>query len=399
MIHKINDSFDYIPDYPEGSNVTSYNCNDGCIMYYITDTSKQSFLEYKATLAATDFMLYSESTIRDNYFATYVSKEMLLHLYYTTHDRVTRIIADPNTNYCYRQKAESVIPTHQTTLYQLELDYRTVNCGMCYIIQCEDGSFFVIDSAHMNSTNDHIRIYQLLRRLTPPEKKIVIAGWFFSHAHQDHICKFMDFIEADFTDCIIEGLYYNFPSLSAPGCERLSDGDIETIREFFALVDKHSEIPRIKLHTGQRFSIRNLDFEVLVTHEDMYPKPLTRFNDTSTVLMMTVDGCRTLFLGDSNVEESTIMVARYGAYLKSDIIQVAHHGFNHSNVGIYFCAEAKVALYPTPISNYEADRTSEANKTVHRISEEIYVGEKGTVELKLPYIPHSAVVYPKEING
>ncbi len=54
---------------------------------------------------------------------------------------------------------------------------------------------------------------------------------------------------------------------------------------------------------------------------------------------MTVDGCRALFLGDSNVEESSILVARYGSYLKSDIIQVAHHGYNGSNVGIYFCAD------------------------------------------------------------
>jgi beta-lactamase superfamily II metal-dependent hydrolase len=207
----------------------------------------------------------------------------------------------------------------------------------------------------------------------------------------------MDFIEAGFSDCIIEGLYYNFPSLSAPGHENWKKEDSLTIREFYSLVEKHSYIPRYKLHTGQHFFIRNLEFEVLGTHEDLHPLPITRFNDSSTILLMTVDGCKTLFLGDSNVAESTILVARYGSYMKSDIVQVAHHGYNASNVGIYYCAQAKVAMYSTPQSRYEADKESESNKAVHRISKEIYVSDNGTVAFPLPYYENTAITYPKEI--
>ena len=36
---------------------------------------------------------------------------------------------------------------------------------MCYIVRCCDGSFFVIDSAHMYSVNDDIRIIEFLRKL------------------------------------------------------------------------------------------------------------------------------------------------------------------------------------------------------------------------------------------
>ncbi len=397
MLYTIHALPEHIPSYPGGSNITCHDCNDSCFLYLITDTSKESFMEYKETLAGCGFNLYDEHTIRDNYFATYVTNEFLLHVYFTSHDRTTRIIVDKNTTLYQKEKHTTASPTQQTTLYQMELDFRTIDCGMCYITQCEDGSFFIIDSAHMNSTNDHLRLYQLLRSLTPSDHKIVIAGWFFSHAHQDHICKFMDFLEAGFADCIIEGLYYNFPSLSAPGSENWKAGDSDTIREFFNLVENHSEIYKIKLHTGQHFFIRNLEFEVLATHEDLYPMPITRFNDSSTILLMTVDGCRTLFLGDSNVAESTIAVARYGAYMKSDIVQVAHHGYNGSNVGIYYCANAKVALYSAPKRRYMSDHGSEANRTVHRISDEVYVAENGTVALKLPYISNSATVFPKEI--
>ena len=387
-----------IPPYQGGRSYTNYDCNDNCFLFHVTDTNKQEFIDYQEALLSAGFTLYDRHSIRDNYFATYISKEMLLHVYFTTHDGITRIIADTNTRLYKKEKDISASVTHKTTLYQMELDFRTIDCGMCYVIQCEDGSFFIIDSAHMNSTNDHIRLYQLLRRLTPKEKPIIIAGWFFSHAHQDHICKFMDFIDAGFTDCIIEGLYYNFPSLSAPGHENWKADDSKTIREFFALVEKHTEIPRFKLHTGQRFYIRNLQFEVLATHEDLHPQPITRYNDSSTILLMTVDGCKTLFLGDSNVAESTILVARYGSYMKSDIVQVAHHGYNGYNVGIYYCAQAKVALYSTPQSRYEADKSSEANKTIHNISDEIYVASNGTVALPLPYSPNTAITFTKEIT-
>jgi hypothetical protein len=207
----------------------------------------------------------------------------------------------------------------------------------------------------------------------------------------------MDFINAGFTDYTIEGLYYNFPSLTIPGSEHWSESDKQTMREFDTLINRLKDIPVVKLHTGQTFHIRNLKFEVLTTHEDLYPGSLNCFNDSSSVIQMTVDGCKTLFLGDANVTECTVAVARYGAYLKSHILQVAHHGYNSCNVGIYFCADAKTALYPTRQDKFEENRSTEANKRVIERADEIYIAGNGTAELKLPYIPHSAVILPREI--
>lgn len=388
-----------IPFYEGGKEYSIYDCNHDCLMLHITDTTKQEYDNYLVLLHEAGFTLYDRHQIRDNYHATYINDKFLLQVYFTLHDGITRIIMDPNTNLYKRKQDVAYSTDFPTTLYQMELDYRTIDCGMCYIIQCADGSFFIIDSAHMNSTHDHKRLYQLLQNLTPEGKKIIISGWFFSHAHQDHIVKFMDFIESDFKNYAIEGLYYNFPSLTIPGSERWSDSDKQTMKEFEGLVQKHSEIPVIKLHTGQKFFIRNLEFDVLTTHEDMFPQRLTRFNDSSTIIMMNVDGCKTLFLGDANVAECTITTTRYGFCLKSDIIQVAHHGYNPSNVGIYFCTDAAVALYPTRQDKYEENKLTESNKTVIEKSREIYIAGNGTVALKLPYSPNTAITFPREINS
>jgi len=390
-------SFDSIPPYHGGENSGYFDCNNGCFMLCITNTTKPEYDNYLASLVASDFSLHGSHSIRDNYFATYIGKTILVEVYFTAQDHTTRIIVDPNTTLYKGQQDVTYRKLCDTTLYQMELNYKKIDCGMCYITQCADGSFFIIDSAHMDSVNDHKRLYDLLCRLAPVGQKITISGWFFSHAHQDHIAMFMEFLKAGFKNYQIECLYYNFPALTVPGAERWKETDKQTMRDFDELIEKHKEIPRIKLHTGQRFFVRNLELEVLATHEDLYPGHLAHFNDSSTILRMTVARCKTLFLGDANVDECTIAVSRYGAYLKSDILQVAHHGYNAANVGIYFCVDAKVALYPTRKSKYDENQHSESNKKIIERSKEIFIAGNGTAALQLPYTLGTAVVFPKEI--
>lgn len=388
---------DHIPIYQGGIKSGCFDCNNGSSMLRITNTDKQEYDNYLTDLVLSDFVLYSSNTIRDNYYSTYISDAFLVHIYFTANDFTTRIITDPNTNLYKREQDVTFRNLCDTTLYQMELDYRKIGCGMCYITQCADGSFFIIDSAHMDSVYDHKRLYDLLYHLTPKGQKIIISGWFFSHAHQDHIAMFMNFLNADFKNYEIECLYYNFPALTVPGSEKWKDTDKQTMREFDELIEKHKEIPVVKLHTGQRFFVRNLKFEVLATHEDIYPRSLSCFNDSSSVLMMTAEGSKIIFLGDANFTECTIMVARYGSYIKSDIVQVAHHGFNAANVGIYFCIDAKVALYPTDGSNYDKCQFSASNINVTQLSEEIFIAGNGTAALSLPYTLGTAVVFTKEI--
>ncbi len=398
MLAKSSDIMEYIPPYIGGDKHDFFNCNNGSYMLRISKTTRQEYDNYIKTLDQLGFTLYDSNCIRDNYHATYINNTVLVHAYFTSNDGVARIIVDPNTTLYKRKKDITYTRISETTLYQMELDYRNIDCGMCYITQCADGSFFIIDSAHMNSVNDHTRLYNLLRSLTPVDQEIMISGWFLSHAHQDHIAMFMNFLKADFKDCKIECLYYNFPALTIPGSDKWKEDDKVTIREFHELVENHREIPRVKLHTGQRFFIRNLEIEVLATHEDLYPQQVECFNDTSTVILMKIDGSNTLFLGDANIAECTIIVARYGSYVKSDIVQVAHHGYNGSNVGIYFCTDHKVALYSTRQSRYDESKSTESNKTIIEHSKEIYIAGNGTVAFKLPYTLGTAIVFPKEVN-
>jgi beta-lactamase superfamily II metal-dependent hydrolase len=170
------------------------------------------------------------------------------------------------------------------------------------------------------------------------------------------------------------------------------------MREFAELIEQHKELTIMRLHTGQHFYVRNLEFEVLATHEDIYPQGLAYFNDSSTVLMMTVDSCKILFLGDASIIESELLCNRYGDYLKADIVQVAHHGFNGATVSVYEHAAGRVALFPTSQEKYEENQGREPNKKAVELSKEIYVAGNGTAAFRLPYVLGEATVAKKEIN-
>ena len=121
-------------------------------------------------------------------------------------------VLENNKNLPEFKMRENLERKTKTTLWQYEIDHSLIDCGMCYIVRACDGSFFIIDSAHTYSCRDDERIHQFLRERTPEGEKIRIAGWFFSHGHDDHIAQFTNFLKYCSNDVIIEGLYFNFPT-------------------------------------------------------------------------------------------------------------------------------------------------------------------------------------------
>lgn len=285
-----------------------------------------------------------------------------------------------------------------TEIYQFENDYRNIDCGMFYAVKCRDGSFFLIDSAHQDSKNDHIRIHEFLKSLVPAGEKIRIRGWFFSHAHQDHIVKFMDFIRADFKDYEIEALYYNFPDPDGESSEHWSEDDKVTMREFRDLMAERTDLKKITPHTGDVFRIGNLTIKVLVTWEEI-PMPIIRFNDTSVVLMMEAEGQKIFWPGDAGEREAEYLTSHYSDdELKADILQLAHHGFRGSSVELYEKVNAPVVLISTRQERLNDNLERATTKKALELAKEYYVAGNGTVMLKLPYVPGTARVFPQEVN-
>ncbi len=334
------------------------------------------------------FLRHEEAT--GNRFACYQKKDGHLYLYYIPGRNEIRFAESPGD---LPPSEPDQASNGALTLYQIDLDNRRINCGMSYVFQLKDGRFFILDGGYFTN-GECDRLYSLLRSLCP-EGKLPIAGWFFSHAHQDHFGCFMDFITCYRSECKIEGLYYTFPSLSLPEAARWKASDNASIREFeFDRKLYLPDVPVYSLHTGEVFEIGGLKLEVLFTHEDIYPEKITSFNDTSTVLMANADGCKILFLGDLHTSSCRKLEAMQAGRLKADVVQVAHHGFNGSTIETYDLTSPAVALWPVP--DYGFDDNTARNVNAHLLAmecvkEHLVAGYTGTIALPMPYTPGQSV--------
>lgn len=371
-----------------------YDCGKGCEMLLFENCTKADF-ELQCRMAENaGGRLYDCHELKNNIFKTYIS-EKLIHIYFCENEKKLRIIADPNKN-LFKNSPEACPNTHPATLWQFEVDHSLIDCGMCYIVRCCDGSFFVIDSAHMYSVNDDKRIIEFLKNQNGG-KKPVVAGWFISHGHDDHVSKLNDIIDYHRDEIEIEAIYYNFPPSSHRDGHYWGECNHAITARFEKSLKENSDIKCINLHAGQHFYIRNLEFIVLCTHEDVYPNSVRDYNDSTTSLMMHVQGSKVLFPGDSSIESDKVIVPRWGDYLKCDVVQVSHHGHTGTSTEFYRLAAAECALFAiTDIKFDEELPRQEPNRVAIEIAKEYHIASNGTVEIPLPYKFGQTKIYPDE---
>lgn len=377
------------------NEICIYNCGDGTYMRLIKNASETDFIKICNECERLGYTLFQRNDIEENIHASYCG-DMLIHTYFCPAEKILRVICDP-----YSVDFEREEPKYErrcgSALWQFENDHSYIDCGMCYILRCADNSFFIIDGGHFLQPNDHKRIYRFLRERTPDGEQAVISGWFFSHAHDDHVSQFVDFIREYGSEVDIEKLYYNDAPIDHRDNMSWGEANKKYIRRFEDCA-RSCGIPTIKLHTGQRFFVRNLRFDVLCTQEDVWPKSLENFNNTSCALALEADGTRIIFPGDAADVESDIMTARYTAKtLGCDIMQQSHHGHSGTSPEFYQMANARTVMFPiTKIKFDEEYPKQEANRVACSIAEEYFIASDGTVEFPLPYKVGSAKIYPDE---
>lgn len=373
-----------------------YPSGEGCELYLLKEVTFESFVTYCAKLSKADFICVNKNKIEENYFEFYKKNDIAVCVGFYNCDKTMRIVIDEKSDFpCfvpqrYTKKCDSIF-------WQFEVDHSLIDCGMCYILQLSSGAFFIIDSPHTYSINDCERIHKFLREKTPDNDKIHIAGWFFSHAHEDHIAQFISYLNFYCDDTTIDALYFNFVSIDHRDGEDWMESHRGYYTLFYNALNDHKEIPVIRLHTGETFYIDNLKVDVLCSHEDVFPNDNSNFNDSSVVIMLTADDTKILVPGDAGHEESYILEARYPEYLKAEIVQSAHHGHFGTTENFYRLVNARVVLFPVTQIMFDGDfdRYPE-NKFAIDLADEYHIASNGTVEIPLPYKKGNIKVYPDE---
>lgn len=375
-----------------------YNSAHSSQLMLFEDVNKNEYLSHLEDIKATGCKEVYRTDIEDNLTSVFESDEALIFSSFYPCDNTVRTVLEKNKNLPEFKMREDLENKTKTTLWQFEVDHSLIDCGMCYIIRCCDGSFFIIDSAHTYSCRDDERIHQFLRERTPENEKIRIAGWFFSHGHDDHITQFKNFLLYQSDDVIFEGLYFNFPTYEHRDSHNWMGAGKGYVGQFLEAIKKRDDIPVYTLHSGERFYIRNLKFDVLCSHEDVFPKSNENYNDSSVVLMMTAENTKVCFPGDAGHEESYILEKRYkNGYLKCEIMQSAHHAHFGTTENFYRMTNSEVALVPSTQIMYDGDMERyEATRVMTDIAKYLYIASNGTVEIDLPYKSGEIKVHPDE---
>lgn len=373
--------FEFLPDYPDGTAGPVYNAGPGkendkngltgneSRMAVISGTSAASYQSYLSKLEGAGYTKEAENEIERNLFCTLTKDGILLYLYYTANAGETRIIWDRSSTATLPKLSTPKTGTGATEFYQYSIDftkatgqtwggdYWQIDCGMNYIIKLADNSVFLIDGGHeRQSSKAALEAYdEFLHRITntPAGEKVAIVGWFFSHAHGDHVFFAHAFLEKYHESYDLRCVYYNIPSYHTIG----GSYDSDTFRMKDTVNKYYPDVDHVKLHTGQTFGLQGVGIEVLFTHEDTVndsgKSAIRDFNETTTVIRLNIGGKTFMMLGDAAaVAESTLCAMFSEAVLKSDAVQIAHHNYNNLPK-LYSAIAADLLLVPNSKENSE----------------------------------------------
>ena len=374
-----------LPYFPDGTQKLVSVGGDGN-MIYVSDTDETAFREYGGILTSNGFTLYTENTLGSSLFATYINQALTVNVGFDPTDSTVRILVDAITERPARAEDNSYTATTQTLLTQVGLNYIKNDTGMSYFMRLSDGRFLVFDGG-ADDVDDHIKLYRLLLSQCEEGEKPVIAAWFLTHAHADHFQVFLSMAQEFASELTIQSVVYNLPS------SNLGEIDLALVET----VDKGIKaIPGAKIiyaRTGQQYHIGNAVIDVLFTPEDAYPTYIRSTNDTSVIFRVSCEGQTFMVLGDTEALGASILCRRYGSFLKSDIMQMAHHGYTGGSNELFALIDPETVLWPCPDHWFHETLTWDCNRfiaTSPNVGEIINAGH-GTAVLQLPYTPKTSV--------
>jgi len=167
-----------------------------------------------------------------------------------------------------------------------------------------------------------------------------IRYWFLSHAHLDHCDAFLKLYARRGIDFTLDELVYTFPASAAIDLYEPEYKD--TIHSFEALAPAH-----IEPHVGDVFDLgcgaRLHTLQVFSEEETG-----NLINNSCTVWQLKTEGVSLLFLSDLGQDAGNRLLRAYGDRLKSDLVQMAHHGENGVARPVYEAVQPDICLWDTP---------------------------------------------------
>lgn len=376
-----------------------YTSGDGAVTAHYDNADEGRYISTCDFYAINGYSVYCSGNIGELSSNTYVKGDEVHTVTYNKNlgeIYITRSISGASA---LPAIGESYTVKNETTVTQN--GSANIN-GMCYIVKLADGSFIVIDGGYAavynsgteNYSDDAKNVYNTLVELNGGSDDIHIRVWLITHSHGDHYRTFKYFAN----------YYANAVELDTVLCSPVAEGVTEYDSYLTAAIKNDAakfgaDIAYVR--TGMTFRFADVTFEILMTPEQVYVAGDTGdFNQTSVVSRIKNADGSMIFLGDCGEAACNWLIPTYGDALKSDMVQIAHHGCESATAELYDKIAAPVAFWPCSVALMTSERGPAKQHILEaEYSEEHILHGYGTATRALSYRPtESKDVLPDNIS-
>ncbi len=274
-----------------------------------------------------------------------------------------------------------IIQVKNKTIELIQLAQIEDRQSMGYLIKTKNNKLIAIDGGLKENTQN------LIDNINENGGKV--DYWFLTHVHDDHLGAFVEIVKN--TDIQIDNIYVSLNDLS--WYEQYESSRIDFTKEFFQTLE--DEKIKDKIHNPQLNEILNLDgikTEILGIRNPEFTE--NAGNEQSMVIKFDTGKTTILILGDTGTQSSEKLINTQKDKLKSDIVQVAHHGQAGATEELYKLINPKICLWPTPTWLWNNDagsgentgnwKTFETRQWLENLNvQQNYIGKDGNVTIEI----------------
>ncbi len=383
-----------------GTAVEAEDRGDGNYVTFLQGTTRTEYEGYLAALESAGFQKLvdnGEGLAGAVFCATYTKDKWAVtvtHILKRQRTYLSLCFDKPLSEHLFSRKepADVVCKDARTRLYMRELWW----FGNSFVLQLKNGHFLISDGGQ---AADAVYLVEDLEALAPQGEKPVVEGWFISHGHMDHCGVFSELAgEPQLRERIfVEGIYFSIVGegfYAKDEATRVDTAYMQLAARRLRRTD--GGCPQLyRPHTGQQYYFSDITVDVVHTQEQLLKEAVTGdINDSSTLLMVNIEGQKLLLTGDADLGCMRTLMATYEReYLRMEIMTLMHHGFNTDNAFTDYC-KVKTLLLTTrdilPVIQANENDYLKANV------EEYFSWGDGAKVLTFPYTVGSYETLPRE---
>ncbi len=208
---------------------------------------------------------------------------------------------------------------------------------MGYIIKTKSGKLIVVDGG-LEADAPHLK--ELLKANGGR-----VSAWLLTHPHSDHVGAIINILNDPNSGIAIEGIYYHLTDLDWYKRNEAYRADL--VEQFMQALTKAD--PNI-LHGDVKYGdVITVDDAVIHVMNAPYLFTVNAINNSSVAYRVDVGGKRVMFLGDMGEQAGeSLLHDVHVSELKSDIVQMAHHGQYGVSKKVYEAISPSVAMWNAP---------------------------------------------------